>query len=239
MHDIYGSGDCLDPAAGARRSGALIVLRKGRSAPRAAIAAADVADVDRLERFIASCPDVRSFRFDTLAIHVDDGSQVRKVGVHAVVECLSRTWLVNVHEDGADAFRATCYLEAAADQLGFLHRVVTPMAVECSSRRFSTLLGLACWQHVELDAADVQSIAGVVARRRRPRLADIRRALGSGSRGRTRALAAVSHGYLRLDPHAELSSSLRVAPGPMLDPTIDPFRAVANDRGGDQDGEAA
>ncbi|MBD8640271.1 hypothetical protein IFT71_12375 [Sphingomonas sp. CFBP 13733] len=101
------------------------------------------------------------------------------------------------------------------------------------------MLEVACWQHVELDAADLQSIAYVVARRRRPTLADIHRALGSGSRRRATALTAVSQGYLRLEPHAELSSSLRVAPGPMLDTMIDPFNAVANDRGGDLDGEAA
>ncbi|WP_052149030.1 LysR family transcriptional regulator [Sphingomonas sp. Ant20] len=142
MHDIYGSGDRLELGAEARRPGATIVLRKGRSAPRTAIVADDVGDVDRLERFVASCPDVSGFRFDALAIHIDDWSQVRKIGVHAVVECLFRTWLVSVHEDGADAFRATCYLDAAARQLGLLHQVVTPMAVACSSARFATLPGL-------------------------------------------------------------------------------------------------
>ncbi|KHA63117.1 hypothetical protein [Sphingomonas sp. Ant20] len=239
MHDINCPDDRPDYTVDTRRAGALIVLRKGRSAPQAGIAAADVGDVDRLERFVASCPDVRSFRFDALDIHVDDGSQVRKVGVHAVVECLSRTWLVNVHEDGSDAFRATCYLKAAARQLGFLHRVVTPMAVACSSARFATLIGVALSQHDELDPADVTAIADVIARVRQPCLADIRQALGAGSRGRTRALAAVAHGHLHLEPHAVLSSSVRVRPGPMLDHAARPSGAVANDRAGDRDGEAA
>ena len=239
MLDIHGSGDCLEFGAEARRSRAMIVLRKGRSAPRTAIAASDIRDVDRLERFVASCPDVSGFRFDALAIHIDDGSQVRKIGIHSVVECLSRTWLVSVHEDGADAFRATGYLDAAASLLGLLHRVVTPMAVACSSARFATLLGVALHQHDELDPADVEAIADVLARTRRPTLADIRRALGSGSRGRTGALAAVARGYLRLGPHAELLSSVRVGPGPMLGRMAGPSDAAANDLAGDRDGEAA
>lgn len=239
MHDIHRLGDRLDLAAEARRAGALIVLRTGRSAPRTAISAADVRDVDSLEQFVASCPDVLAFRFDALAIHVDDGSQVRKIGVHAVVECLSRTWLVRVHEDGADAFRATCYLDAAASQLGLLHRVVTPMAIACSSARFATLLDVALWQHDEPDSTDVEAIADVLASMRRPVLAHIRQALGSGTRGRSRALAAVAHGYLRLEAHADLSPSVRVGPGPMLSGAATPSIAAANDRAGDRDGEAA
>ncbi len=239
MHDIHSSGDCLEFGAEARRSGAMIVLRKGRSAPRTAIATSDIGDVDRLERFVASCPDVSGFRFDALAIHVDDGSQVRRIGVHAVVECLSRTWLVSVHEDGADAFQATCYLDVAASQLGLLYRVVTPMAIACSSARFATLLGVSLRQYDELAPADVEAIEDVLARMRRPTLADIRRPLGSGSRGRKIGLAAVAQGYLRLEPHAELSPSARVGPGPLLGRAAGPSDGAANDVAGDRDGEAA
>lgn len=207
-HDTTGE----DAARSAR-----IFLQGGRSSPTNGLAADERADtVIRLERFVASCGDVDAFRFDGMTVHAHDGSTVRGVGVHAIVECRSNTWLINGHDDARDDFWATLLLRAAATQLGFRSRIVTSMAIECASRRFMTLVSVSRWRHLALVARDIECIAAVFEATGRPTLEDVEGALGGDLDGWTRALAAVAQGFLRLSPHAALMPWVCVHPGPML-----------------------
>ncbi len=214
-----------------------IVLRTGRDRLRQPdTSAVPTSSVGRLERLVASCRDVGRFRFDGMTVRRIDGPSVRRVDVHAIVEGRGFTCLTSVQEDGPDAFWGTCLLEAAATQLDFLHSMVTPMAVECSSPTFGTLLAVSDCQHIHLAAREVGRIAGVFETRGGPTLADVDRALGGGSRGRRRALAAVAHGLVRFAPHVGLDPTVPVHPGPML---ADRGSDVAGRRGPRPDGEAA
>jgi hypothetical protein len=197
---------------------AFLSLRPGRMSPSLRSTTTGPADAAvRLERLVASCPDVDAFRFDGMTVHAHDGDRIRGVDVHAIVECRSHTFLTNAHVERGEAFWTTALLQAAACQLGFVSMVVAPMAIECSSPRFMTLMAVACRQDVELTALDVDRLSGVFLGRRRPTLGDAYRVLGGASRGRERALASIAQGLLRLAPHSDLTSSVRIEPGPLLD----------------------